>query len=76
MVQESWTYQWIKSQGRIEEARRILRQFGERFLGSPNAEQAARLAALSDPDRIERLLNRVVEVKGWDELLSEEPAEP
>jgi hypothetical protein len=47
----------------------ILRLGGKRF-GSPPADAAARLQAVTDLARLEALLDRVLDATGWDDLLA------
>jgi hypothetical protein len=68
---ESTTYQAILDEGRQEEARRILiRQGSKKFGGQPMPEQNTQLQAITDPARLEELLDRVDVVASWAELLA------
>ena len=51
--------------GRAEEARNVLLR-----LGAPDAAVAARVAAVADVAELERLLDRLLEVETWQELLA------
>lgn len=55
--------------GRAEEARAILIRLGSKRFGEPDDDTEARIAALSNIDRLEDLIDRVFEVASWDELL-------
>jgi predicted transposase YdaD len=57
-----------EARGRAEEAREILLRQGRRRLGPPDESVRDRIAALSDLDRLDHLLDRVFEVASWDEL--------
>ena len=57
------------AKGHAEEAMEALLRLGRRKLGPPGAEVEARIAALGDLDRLRELLDRVLDVASWDELL-------
>lgn len=79
-MEESVTYQEIlnkgeargEAKGLINGARRVLLTFGSRRFGAPPADVFEKINSLTDFDRLERLTERVPEVVGWDELLSDE----
>jgi hypothetical protein len=56
--------------GRAEEARKILLRLGSKKLGQPDESVRDRIAALSDLDRFHHLLDRLLDVATWDELLA------
>jgi hypothetical protein len=56
--------------GRAEEARNVLLRLGAKRLGAPDAAVAARVAAVADVAELERLLDRLLEVETWQELLA------
>jgi predicted transposase YdaD len=56
--------------GRIDEVKKLILRFGQKSLGVPEEGITTALAALTDLERLERLLERVGEVKSWQELLS------
>jgi hypothetical protein len=53
----------------VGEMMEALLRLGRRKLGPPGAEVEARIAALGDLDRLRELLDRVLDVASWDELL-------
>lgn len=57
-------------EGGLEEARRVLLRLGQKRLGAASSEVAARIEAMREVEEIESLLERVLDVAGWDELLS------
>jgi len=73
-MEESVTYQEIIVKGRAEgeakEAQRILLRIGTRAFGAPDAATKAAIAGIVDRERLEALIDRVEEVKGWQELLA------
>jgi predicted transposase YdaD len=68
-MKESSTYQAILDEGRAEEARKVLLLLGNDKLGPPDTETRAALEAITDVNRLERLLQRLLQVSGWRELL-------
>lgn len=73
-MRESITYQEILEEGRAEgeltEARRILMRQGERRLGAATPAVETRIKAIDSRSVLEALLDRVLEVETWDDLLS------
>ena len=59
-----------EARGRAEEARRILIRQGLKRLGQPDESVLARISTLNDLDRLDHLLDRLLEVASWDELLA------
>jgi predicted transposase YdaD len=60
-------------EGRIEQARLVLLRQGPKKLGRPSARIEAEISTLADLGRLDELIDRVLEVSTWDELLP--PAE-
>jgi predicted transposase YdaD len=71
-MRASVTYQAILREGAIEYGQKTLRRQGERRFGPPPPEAVAALDAITDLDRLDRLLDRVSEVQSWGELLRSE----
>jgi predicted transposase YdaD len=73
-IEESWVYQDIftkgRAEGEVEEARKILLGLGRKRLGEPAERVLAEVAAISDLDRLDLLLDRLLDVSTWDELLA------
>src|SRR5262249_8269484 len=59
-----------EARGRAAEAREILLRQGRKRLGPPDESVLDRIAALSDLDRLDLLLDRLLDVASWDELLA------
>jgi predicted transposase YdaD len=59
-----------RAAGRIEEARQAVLQVGRKKLGQPDEEVRKRIAAIDNVDRLNALLERILDVSSWDELLS------
>jgi hypothetical protein len=72
-MQESATYQGILDKGRIEQARKDILRFGKKRLGPPGAGTEQFLATMQDLDRLDRILERLVDspetVSHWQDLL-------
>jgi predicted transposase YdaD len=56
--------------GRIEEARQAVLQVGRKKLNQPDEEVRKRIAAIDNVDRLNALLERILDVSSWDELLT------
>jgi hypothetical protein len=80
-MKESVTYQAILAEGRAEgrlkgreegradEARRILVAQGTKRFGKPSAKTRKAIAGVSDPNVLERLATRLLDVDDWNDLL-------
>ena len=77
-MEDSVTYQAIigegrakgKAEGKAEEARVILLRQGKRKFGRPDRGTSQPLKAIQDLERLERLLDRILEASSWRDLLS------
>jgi hypothetical protein len=56
--------------GRLEEARKMILRIGHKRLGPPEEAVKSDLAGISSSERLELLLERVIEVASWRELLA------
>lgn len=82
-IEESSVYQDIFAQGEaqgrvegrlegaLEEARKTLLRQGLKKLGPPSEAIEARITELGDLDRLNDLLDRVLDAATWDQLLSD-----
>lgn len=68
-MKESVTYQAILEEGGANEARKLLLLQGRDRFGEPSAKIKAFLDAVTDLDRLEALMLRMLHVKTWEELL-------
>ena len=76
-MKESSTYQAILEEGRSEgrtegavtEARKLLRVFGERAFGPPDAQIATAIDRIEDLARLEEMCDRLSHAGSWQELL-------
>ena len=66
---------WPKelAQGKVEEARRILFRQGQRRFGPPDQATVDAIESIGLTERIEGLLDRLLEVSNWEELLAVPP---
>ena len=73
-MKESVTYQAIVEEGKIEgkvEARQEdLLQLGRRRFGMPNPAAETALRGIADADRLARLIEALLDVSSWEELLA------
>lgn len=82
-MKESSTYQAILEEGRIEgiaigeaqgevkEAQAILLLMGTKRFGKPTARIRKKIESITSVERLERLVERLLDVTSWQELLSE-----
>jgi hypothetical protein len=68
-MRESSTYLAILEEGAVAHAHSIiLKQGGVRF-GDPTEKQAAKLKAIEDLERLDRMAVKLLDAKGWDAVL-------
>jgi hypothetical protein len=60
------------AQGEMREAARLLKKLGTRRFGPPDHAVLEAIEAVTDLERIELLLERLLEVSSWQELLARE----
>jgi hypothetical protein len=71
-MEDSVTYQATIRRGEIKEARSILIRQGTIRFQAPSADVRERIEAISDLERLHRLLVRVLTAASWDDLLADE----
>jgi predicted transposase YdaD len=59
------------STGRAIEARSVIRRIGTRQLGPIPVELSVKLEAIADPDQLDSLIDRVLVISSWKDLLSD-----
>jgi hypothetical protein len=77
-LEDSTTYQLILNkgldkgltQGRAEEAQKLLLRLAAKRFGPTPADAEAVILAISDIDRLERMVERVSDAAGWGDLLA------
>ena len=62
-------YQFLVKESEIEGARALLLKQGEAKFGKPTDKQEAKLKAIQDSDRLERIAVKMLSAKSWDGLL-------
>jgi hypothetical protein len=69
-MKDSDTYLEILEEGAAKEARKFLLRLGKKQFGVPDRATRAALEAITDPERLEQLGERVLDVSSWQELVS------
>ncbi len=69
-MKESVTYQAIVEEGKVEARQEVLLQLGRRQFGMPDPAADIALRGITDPDRLTRLIDALLAVSSWDELLA------
>ena len=59
-----------RAEGEVEEARKVLLGLGGKRLGQPDERVLALVASINDPDRLNLLVNRILDVATWSERLA------
>jgi predicted transposase YdaD len=76
VMKESSTYQAIlqegQTEGRVEEARKVLLLLGDQRFGPPEASMRATIEAATDLAWLERWTARLLQATSWEELLAVE----
>ena len=77
-IEESWVYQDIFAKGSLDEARQILLSLGRKRWGEPDQQVLTKVATINLLDRLNFLLDRILDASSWDDLLSslDEPPGP
>jgi hypothetical protein len=70
-MEESDTYMAIIDEGREKEAKSIILRMGQKRFGPVPESVRARLAAVTDIDRLEIIADRLLDVNGWEQLLED-----
>ena len=70
MMEESATYLEIVDEGREKQTKRLILLLGRPHFGPADAQTEAALQAISDMDRLERIIQRVEQAADWHDLLS------
>jgi hypothetical protein len=69
-MKESVTYQALVAEGRAEALQEILLELGPKPLGPPDAATRTALRAMADPGHLKKLVERLLDVSSWAELLA------
>lgn len=70
-MKESTFYQMILEEGKENEARRVILRIGRKRYGEPDAETLARIETIVSLEKLELLIDRLVEVESWSELFGD-----
>src|SRR5262245_4926015 len=65
-MRESVVYQRILKEGRAEEAQRVVLELGRQRFGEPPETVRVVLEGISDLDRLERMIGRILQVASWE----------
>jgi hypothetical protein len=66
---DSVTYQADLDEGRIEEAKQLLLRMGRKRFGPPEPRVVAAIESIAELGPVELLVDRLLDVASWDELL-------
>ena len=73
-MKESVTYQAIVEEGevkgKVEARQEVILQLGRRRFGTPTPASEIALRGITDPDRLTRLIDGLLDVASWEELLA------
>src|SRR5207249_846899 len=69
VMHESTAYDQFVDEGKVFLGHRILLRLGRKQFGEPDAQAESALAAIQDPDRLERMAEAVLTAHSWQELL-------
>ncbi len=68
-MRDSDTYLAILDEGREEQIKKDILRLAQKRFGPPDESLTARLNGITDLERLERLLDRLLEATGWQDLL-------
>jgi predicted transposase YdaD len=69
-MRDSDTYQAILDEGEVKGLQRAVLRMGRKRLGEPGDEAQAAVRAITDVERLERLIERGLDATSWRELLA------
>jgi hypothetical protein len=70
ILEDSTTYQAILRKGQVKEAHSVILRQGTQRFGLASEPIAAAIRAITDHDRLGRMIDRVLVADGWDDLLA------
>lgn len=68
-MRDSDTFMAILEEGYEKQAKKVILSLGRKRFGSPDESVTTRLTAITDLDRLDRLIDRLLDAAGWQELL-------
>ena len=69
-MKDSFTYQAIVEEGVVKARQEALLELGRKRFGALDQSQETALRAVTDPDRLARMIDVLLDVSSWDELLA------
>ena len=68
-MHDSDTYLAILDEGALKQMRKVVLRLGQRRLGSASEDVVTAIMGIDDLERLNRLLDKTLEVSNWQELL-------
>jgi hypothetical protein len=68
-MQESSTYRFILEEGAVKQVRKDLLRLGQKKFGAASDDVVTTVNGIEDVARLERMLDSIFDVSGWQELL-------
>ena len=68
-MHESVTYQAIIDEGQVKHAHRVLLRLGRKRFGQPDKATQQAIKAITDLKKLNRMVDRLLEVETWHDLL-------
>ncbi len=59
-----------RAEGLVDEAREILLRLGRKTLGQPDEQVLSRIAGIRDLDRLNSMIDRILEIRTWEDLMT------
>jgi hypothetical protein len=69
-MKDSVTYQAIVEEGMVKARQDDILRLGSKKFGAPGAAAEQSLRGITDPERLARLLDRLLDVSSWHDLLT------
>ena len=69
-MNESDTYLAIIDEGREKQVKKDILRLGKRRFGPADQTNESAIQAITDLDRLERLLDRILDASNWQDLLN------
>jgi hypothetical protein len=70
IMRESSTYMGILAEGEVAGLQKMLLRLGRTRFGPPDQATEAALRGVNDPERLQRMGDRVLTAAGWAEVLA------
>jgi hypothetical protein len=69
-MEESDTYLGIIDEGREKQAKEVILRLGRRRFGPADQANVSALQAITDLERLQRLVDRILDASNWQDLLA------